>query len=192
MDAPEGNVTGVTYFIPHQVPLQSYVAILPNAESMLLVLQEGHPSGPIDEEGTMAACESLGLTCEAQYVANADELGQVVGENASDYSAILLANTRLTIDEASVAVEAAGETPVFAYTGRPVERGVLAGFVADDHKLGRMLADQVVDVVVEGAPVSEVSVGTDDAPILYVNMSTAQRLGVEIPFQMLSTATIIE
>jgi putative ABC transport system substrate-binding protein len=192
MEAPQGNVTGVTYFIPHEVPMQSYMAILPSADSMLLVLQEGHPSGPIDEEGTMAACESLGLSCAAEYVSSGEELRQVVAENAGDYSAVLLGNTRLTIDEASVAVDAAGETPVFAYTGRPVEQGVLAGFVADDHKLGRMLADRLVEVVVEGTPVADVPVGTDEAPILYVNMSTAQRLGVEIPFQMLSTATIIE
>ena len=192
MGTPEGNITGVTYFIPHEVPIQSYLAILPNVESMLLVAETGHPSGLIDEAGTMEACGALGLQCAAQFITSVDELRQVVADNAAQYSAILLSNTALTIDGAGIAVEAAGDTPVFAFTGRPVEEGVLAGFVADDHKLGRMLADRLVQVLVEGAPISEVAIGTDDAPILYVNMTTAQRLGVEIPFQMLSTATIIE
>ena len=192
MAAPEGNITGVTYFIPHEVPLQSYMAILPSAESMFLVLQEGHPSGPIEETGTLEACGALGIDCTVQYITTADELRDAVASHAGDVSAILLGNTQLTIDEAAIAVDAAGTTPVFAFTGRPVEQGVLAGFVADDHKLGRMLADSLVSVIVNGEAISSVPVGTDDAPILYVNMTSASRLGIEIPFQMLSTATIIE
>ena len=192
MNAPESNITGVTYFIPHEVPMQSYLAILPGADSMFLVLQEGHPSGPIEEAGTLAACASLQLECSVQYITTADEMREAVAAHAGEVSAILLGNTQLTIDEANVAVEAAGNTPVFAFTGRPVEQGVLAGFVADDHKLGHMLADQLVEVLVDGTPISSVPVGTDEAPILYVNMTSAQRLGVEIPFQMLSTATLIE
>jgi len=192
MNAPEGNITGVTYFIPHEIPLQSYMALLPDVDSMLLLLQEGHASGPVEEEGVLAACANLNLSCDVTYVTSADELAAAVGDNVDTYSAFLLGNTRLTIDDAAVAVEAAGDVPVFAFTGTPVEQGVLAGYVADDEKLGRMLADAVVEVLVEGTPVADVPVGTDDTPLLYVNMTTAQRLGIEIPFQMLSTATIIE
>jgi putative ABC transport system substrate-binding protein len=192
MDAPEGNVTGVTYFIPHEVPLQSYMALLPSVDSIMLLVQEGHPGGPVDEEGVLEACGSLGIACDVTYVASSDELAAAVSENADAYSAFLLGNTRLTMDDAAVAVEAAGDVPVFAFNAGPVEQGALAGYVADDHKLGRMLADAVVEVLIEGTPIADVAVGTDESPLLYVNMSTAQRLGIEIPFQMLSTATIIE
>ncbi|MBB4266859.1 ABC transporter substrate-binding protein [Roseospira visakhapatnamensis] len=192
MDAPEGNITGVTYFIPHDVPLQSYVTILPEATSMLLVVQEGHPGGLVDQAGTMEACDTLGLTCDVAFATSVETLRETISSKAEDYSAIVLGNTQLTMDEGAAAVDAAGDTPVFAYTGRPVEEGVLAGFVADDHKLGRMLADRLVQVVIDKTPIADIPVGTDDNPILYLNMTTAQRLGVEVPFQMLSTATVIE
>ncbi len=192
MAAPEGNVTGVTYFIPHEVPLQSYMALLPDVESMLLLLQTGHASGPVEEDGVLAACDSLDLQCDVVYIETADELAAAVADNVGNYSAFLLGNTRLTIDDAGAAVEAAGDVPVFAFTGEPVQQGVLAGYVADDHKLGRMLADTVAAVMVEGTSIADVPVGTDETPLLYVNMTTAQRLGIDIPFQMLSTATIIE
>lgn len=45
----------------------------------------------------------------------------------------------------SAAVAQAVRHPIFAYTGRPVERNVLAGFVADDHELGRMPADNEIE-----------------------------------------------
>lgn len=192
MDAPEGNITGVTYFIPHEVPLQSFMTILPDATSMLLIVQTDHSGAPIEETGTLKACESLGLQCDVAKVMTVDEMRDAITAGVGTYSAFLLSNTRLTIDNGAVAVEAAGDTPVFTFTGKPVKEGVLAGYVADDHKLGRMLADLLIQVVVDKTPIADIPVGIDDSPILYLNMTTAQRLGVEIPFQMLSTATVIE
>ena len=68
----------------------------------------------------------------------------------------------------------------------------LCGVVADDVKLGGMLAESVVDVLVKGKAIKDVPVKTDPKPRLVINIATAKRLGLEISFEILETAKIIE
>jgi putative ABC transport system substrate-binding protein len=68
----------------------------------------------------------------------------------------------------------------------------LGGFVAEDQKLGRMLAESLVDVVIKGKKIGAVPVKVDPKPMFYVNAKTAQKIGVEVPFQILQAATVVE
>jgi ABC-type uncharacterized transport system substrate-binding protein len=42
--------------------------------------------------------------------------------------------------------------PTFSFAEEPVKAGAVAGVAADDAKLGRFLAESVVDVVVKESP----------------------------------------
>ena len=59
-------------------------------------------------------------------------------------------------------------------------------------KLGRMLADSLVDVLVNGKAIKEVGIKMDPEPVLVLNMETASALGVEPPVEILGTAQIVE
>ena len=81
---------------------------------------------------------------------------------------------------------------MLSYTNKPVHAGALGGFVAEDVKLGYMLAESLVDVLVKGKAIKDVPVKMDPNPKFFVNAKTAERLGVEIPYEILAAATVIE
>lgn len=192
MQAPEGNITGVTYFLPVDTQFEIFQAIIPNLESILLLIEKGHPAAAIDQEGTKAVCEKLGIKYNELFCASNEDTMNAARQFTGKVSAMIIGNQGLIIDNAAKIVEAAGKTPVLAYSSNPVKVGALGGFVADDVKLGYILAQSVADVLIKGKTVKEVPVKVDPAPKFFVNVKSAQKLGIEIPFTILEAATVIE
>lgn len=192
MKAPEGKITGVTYFLPVATQFETFKAILPGMKSVLLLLGAGNPSAEVDKNETKEVCASLGLEFNEKVLATKEEALKAVRENKDKVSMIIIGNQAEIMDSAKDLVEAAGKTPVVSYSSKPVKDGALGGFVADDQILGYMLAQSVVDVLVKGKSVSTVSVKVDPDPKFFVNAKTAQALGIEIPYEVLQAAEVIE
>ncbi len=188
--APEGNLTGVTYSLPYDQQLQSFLGILPKAKRVLLIFEQGHPSGPLDQAGVKAACEKLQLTYAEKGVKTKEEAAAAFKEAETSADMVLLGAQALLIDNGG-ALASASKAPAFSLTEKPVADGALGGLVANDVKLGQMLAESVVDVLVKGKKVGEVAVKTDPKPELLINVATAKRLGLEIPFEILQAAKIL-
>ena len=192
LDAPEGNITGVTYFLPVKTQFDIFTAILPDLKSVGLLLGAGNPSAEIDKAGTKETCSAMGIEYKEFSVNTVEEAMAAIEANKDGVSAFIIGNQGLVIDATAKLVEKAGNTPVLAYSSKPVNDGALGGFVADDVKLGQMLAESLVDVVVNGKAIKDVPVKVDPEPKFFVNAKTAQKLGIEIPYTILEAATIIE
>ncbi len=83
-------------------------------------------------------------------------------------------------------------TPIFSYADKPVKSGAVAGIAADDLKLGGMLAESVVDVIVKNKLISQVPVKIDPKPKLTINEGMTRSLGLKFPDTLLKEATIIQ
>ena len=190
--APEGNITGVTYFIDYETRLESFIAVVPDIESLHLLVEKGHPSGQVDIDGTMAACAALNLTCSHSVVKGHDEIVAAIADQGSA-SLIVIGNQAGLYDEHMGEILAtAGEFPVAAYAAGAVKLGALTAISANDHKLGRMLAAKMMEIVGEGLPVQDVPVGFDESPTLFVNMATLSSLGLELAPELFEGAQLIE
>ncbi|RJQ54695.1 MAG: hypothetical protein C4530_16810 [Desulfobacteraceae bacterium] len=192
LKAPEGKITGVTYFLPVDTQFEIFQAILPKLETLLLLLEKGHPGSAIDQEGTKAVCDKLGIKYNEIFCASPEDTIQASQQFKGKVSAMIIGNQALILDNAAKIVEAAGKTPVLAYSSDPVRVGALGGFVADDVKLGYLLAQSVRDVLIKGKAVKEVPVKVDPEPKFSINVKTAEKLGLQIPYTILQTATLIE
>ncbi len=190
--APEGKITGVTYYLPPDIQFEVFHAILPEMKGVLLLLGKGNPSAIVDQKGTQQVCKQLGLAFrEVQCETLEDALSAVKTINDTT-TAVVIGNQSLLMDNADKLVEVSGSTPVVAYSDQAVKKGALGGFVADDEKLGYYLAQTVVDVLINGKPTASVPVKFDEDPKFFVNLKTAEKLGVELPYAILQAATIIE
>ncbi|SFI94293.1 ABC transporter substrate binding protein [Albimonas pacifica] len=192
MDAPEGNVTGVTYFLDHRIVMEIFVAMFPQALSWEVFTQAGHPAAPIDADGIEEACGALYLTCTMTALGAGAELPEAIRRSQAE--AFLIGNQAPLYDDPAVfaqALEAAGERAVFALNAKPVEMGAVASMTADDHRLGRMLADRVVAVLRDGRPIREVPVGRDPEPTLVLNAAALERLGIHPPRQMMALSEMV-
>ena len=74
MDAPEGNITGVTYHIHARKKIELFKKLFPNMKSVGLIVEEGHPSALIDREETKAGCEALGISYHEAICSSENEI----------------------------------------------------------------------------------------------------------------------
>ncbi len=192
LEAPEGNITGVTYYLPVDSQFEIFQAIIPDMKSVLLLLGKRNPSAQVDQAATKAVCEELGIEYHEIMCETKEDAIKAVNDYKGKVSVIIIGNQALNIDNAENIVKAAGNTPVLSYSSKPVQSGALGGFVADDQKLGYMLAESVVDVLKNGKAVKEVAVKVDPEPKFYINAQTADSLKIEIPFSILESATVIQ
>jgi putative tryptophan/tyrosine transport system substrate-binding protein len=192
MKAPEGKITGVSYYVPGKIHLDLMKTILPGMKSVMLLMEKGHPSAPIENDETKAACTALGITYNGKMCSSVDEILTAVKENKDKVSVFIIGTQALVFDNTPKIIDAAGKTPVFAYSEKPIKTGALGGYVANDELLGRMLAQSVIDVLIKGKAIKDVPIKFDPQPVFYLNGNTYKKLGLQIPPNILGAAKIIQ
>jgi putative ABC transport system substrate-binding protein len=192
-DAPEGMITGVTYFIPYKKRFDIILSLFPGTKTVALLVQQGHPSGPIEQAGTREECARHGIAYKEVVASNLNEL-QSKTRSLGKVDLYIITNTALVMDNVInlLPIANASKTPIFSYADKPVKSGAVAGIAADDTKLGGMLAESGVDVIVYGKPVSKVPVMMDPNPMLTINEGMMRSLGLQFPESVLKTATILK
>ena len=189
--APEENCSGVTYAIPYRVQFELLVRVLPQMKSVLLLVQDGHPTSLLNQQGTKAACEQYKIEYNDKACKTKDDAIAVAKEAEAKGVVVILGSQALLIDNGGV-IASSAKIPVISYTEKPVMDGALCGLVADDIKLGGMLAESVVNVLINEKAIQETLVKTDTKPQLLINTVTAKRLGLDIPFELLENSKLIQ
>ena len=180
---PEGNITGVTYFIPYEKRFQILRAVFPNVKSVCLLLQAGHPASPVDRAGTMAQCSKLGWAYNEVVASNAKELLENTKKLIGKVDVVIISSTAVAIDNAVgiVGICNVNKVASFSYAADRARLGVALEVSADDEKLGVMLADSVVDVLVKGKPISSVPIKMDPDPRVLINEAAFTTIGAKMP-----------
>jgi putative tryptophan/tyrosine transport system substrate-binding protein len=194
LEAPDGKITGVTYFIPYEKRFEAIKALFPRSKSVALLAQKGHPSTAIDQEGTRSQCERLGIAYHEVIASNVSELVNGVEKIIDRVDLLIMSSTSLVLDNsmALLAISNKHKMPIFSYAADRAAVGITAELAADDTKLGAMLAESVADVVVKGKPVAQVPVKYDSEPRLIVNEASIKNIGLSIPDEVLAKAEKIK
>lgn len=192
LNAPEGKVTGVTYFIPYDKRFSIILTMFPYVKSVALLVEQGHPSGPIEQAGTRAECQRRGIVYNEVVASDLQGLLQKT-KDLGKVDLYIISNTRLIMDNIVnlLPIANASKTPMFSYAVKPVKSGAVAAVAADDTKLGAMLAESVVDVVVKGKPVSSVPVKMDPDPKITINENMMKALELKFPDSILQKAQMV-
>lgn len=195
LERPGGLVTGVTYAIPAKKQLRLWTLISPSIKAVGVLLERGHPSSAIDAQETKEACAEMGWSCQVAEVSEKEELLEHAKRFAENVDAILLGSQRLIHDYAPLVFDLLADPrtprriPIFSYSEKPIREGAaIAGLVADDEKLGRMLADSVIGVLKGGRFPGDIPIKVDPHPRFLLHVQAAKRLGVPIPETVLQSA----
>lgn len=194
LEAPEGNITGVTYHIPFDKRFQVIRALFPLVKRIGIVLQKDHPVAMIDGSGTRDQCGKLGIEYREIVPKDRAELEKAAYAVAQEVDLIIVSNCVLAFDNVTAILPAANKRniPLFSYAEKAVPLGATAGISASDEKMGRMLADSVVDVVVNGKRISQVPVKMDPDPRILINQAMIQFLRLTFPDDIMKKADIIK
>ena len=193
LNAPEGKITGVTYFIPYEKRFEIIKSLFPNTKRIALLVEKGHASTPIEQQGTREQCDRLGITYNEVVASNLNELLDGTRRLSGSVDLFIISSTRLVMDNIVnlLPILNPAKIPTFSFAEEPVKAGAVAGVAADDAKLGRFLAESVVDVVVKGKPVSQVPVKTDPDPRISINEPMMNSLGLKFPDALLKKAELV-
>ena len=193
LNAPEGKITGVTYFIPYEKRFEIIRSLFPNTKRIGLLVEKGHASTPIEQQGTREQCDRLGITYNEVVASNLKELLDGTRQLSGRVDLFIISSTRLVMDNIVnlLPVLNPAKIPTFSFAEEPVKAGAVAGVAADDAKLGKFLAESVVDVVVKGKPVSQVPVKTDPDPRISINETMMNSLGLKFPDAVLKKAELV-
>jgi putative ABC transport system substrate-binding protein len=194
LDLPLGNVTGVTYFIPYKTRFDLIMKLFPNTKSVALLLEEGHPNTSISEQGTREECSKRGIKFHSVIANNPKDLIAKTQEIANSVDLLIVSNTSLAMDNTVnlLGISNTTKTPIFSFSEKPVRSGAAAGMAADDEKLGRMLAESVIDVIVKGKPVSQVPIKIDPDPKIFVNPAVIQSQELSFPSPIVAAAVKVD
>ncbi len=193
LTAPGGNLTGVTYYLPVAKQLELCKKLFPNMKSLGLLVDGAHPSAAIETAEAKAACQAMNLAYHEASATTKNDLVKAANELKGKCDVMILGNQAVILDNGATAALIADKTPLMSLAEKPiVQKQALGGFVADNEKLGGMLADQVIAVLQDGKNAGEVPVGIDREPKFYLNVTKAAELGLTIPDDVRAVAKIIQ
>ncbi len=156
-------------------------------------MEQGHPSGLTEAQGTRDQCKRLGINYEEVVATNLNALLEGARRVAPKVDLIIISNTPLVMDNITnlLPIFNPTKTPMFSFADVPVRSGAVAGIAADEMKLGGFLAESVVDVLINGKPIWQVPVKMDPDPKISINEPMMKRLGLNFPAAVLKKAYLI-
>jgi len=148
------------------------------------------PSAIIEQQETRWQCAEIGLKYNDVVASDLKKLIAESNQLADNVDLIIISNTRLAMEYTAslLPIVNTKKIPVFSYSCQPVKQGVVAGMGVDESKLGAMLAESVVDVLVNKKPLSRVPVKMDPDPVICINEGMMKSLGLKFPDTVLKKA----
>lgn len=191
--SPSGNITGVTYYLNKKPTLKMIKLFLPDMKSILFLGEKNHFSTPIEQKETKELLTSIFKIEYNEFISdNLEDILEEVKKRKDNVSAIILGNQALVSNNARIIASTAGKTPVFSYGKSAIKNGALAGYVADDFKLGIELSESVYSVLYENKQIKDVPIKIDTQPIFYVNKTTLDNLKMKIPYRLKNKVVFID
>ncbi len=189
LDNPEGNLTGVTYFLPATKQMDVFKNIFPKLKSVGLLNEKGHPSSSIDQMGTENACKTYGIELHIVEAVDKKEIVLGMSNLVDKVDIFIIGNQAMIIDNAKTIGVVAKNIPVCSYAEKPIKKNqALCGLTPDDVKLGRMLAESLISVLLEGKKISDVPVKTDTNPLFMVSIPIMNKMRLKIPDNIMQDA----
>jgi putative ABC transport system substrate-binding protein len=189
VDAPEGNVTGVSDLLPVQPHLDLIMELVPDAKTIGLLYNAGETNSVTLVEQEKAAAAAMGLeVVEATAASSAEVLAaaqSLVGR--VDAISVLTDNTVVSAFESVVQVCEENGIPLVAGDIDSVERGAVAAYAFDYYDHGWQ-AGEVAAQILGGTAIADIPVQYAQDLKLAINLAAAEAMGVTIPDALKSEA----
>lgn len=100
-------------------------------------------------------------------------------------------NTVVAAFESLLQVAEEKGAPLVTADGESVERGAVATYGVDYEALGRQTGEMALRILLDGADPAQMPIETQSELLLFVNPAAAERMGVELPADLLDPADVV-
>lgn len=183
-EVPGGNVSGTSDLTPVNEQIELLKQLIPDAKKVGILYCSAESNSVFQSDMAEAACAEAGLETEVFTVSSSNEIQQVVESMVGKVDVIYTPTDNTIASGMATVCMVANDNglPVICGEAGMVEAGGLATYGIDYYQLGYMAGEQAVDILVNGADISQMPIGylSADRCELSVNRETADTLGIDV------------
>lgn len=194
-EEPGANVTGTSDAVPPEALTAQFdmlQEVVPDAESVGIVYSSGEVNSEVQVASAQEELDERGIELVTQTVTTANDIQEAV-EALGDVDAIYVPTDNMVVGGIASLVQVAEQKqiPVIAAESGTVEGGALGTMGIDYEALGYQTGEMALAILDGANPAATpVEVATEFSYV--VNPAAAERMGVEIPQEILDQAEIVE
>ncbi len=188
-EKPGANVTGTNDMNPVADQIKLIKRIKPEAKTVGIIYSSGEVNSAVQVEAAKAAAQAEGLTVEEKTITNTGEVAQAAASLNTDAIYVPTDNNVVSGLAAVVQVAEQKKIPLIVGEGDSVKGGGLATIGIDYEKLGYQTGEMAVRILKDGANPADMPVESQKEFVTTINTKAAERMGVELPADLVAEAT---
>jgi putative ABC transport system substrate-binding protein len=190
LETPGGNVTGTTDRSPVEKQLDLILRILPNVKKLGTVYNAGETNSVASVRDLKAEAAKRGIAVIEATAASSSAVKMAAESLVGKVDAIHIPtdNTVVLALESVVKVCLDNKIPLFAADVDSVTRGAIAAVAVDYYQLGRQSGAMARKILEKKAAVSDTPVESQKELLLYLNPTSAEKMGVKLSDDLVKQA----
>lgn len=191
LEKPEGNVTGVANQVPIEQTVELIQKITPTAKTIGVLYASSEDNSVSQVADFKKYAKAAGITVIEYAVPSTNEITTTMSVMTGKVDAIFVPQDNTIASAFTTVVNAANATKIPIYSGvdTMVKQGSIASVAQSQYELGMETA-KIAVTLLAGKKVSEVPVNIVNTGTPTLNLKVAQELGIRIPENVLSKATV--
>lgn len=191
---PGGNITGVSDKSPVDAQFDLAMEIMPKSKKVGILYASSEENSKYQVEEAKKIAEEKGLAVKTFAVPSSNEIAQTVQVMTSEVDFIYIPTDNTIANAMQTVVSEANKTktPIIPSVDTMVEQGGLATVGINQFELGVQTGKMAADVLSGKAKPETTPIYTFKTGDIIINQKQAEKLGISIPENIKSNATIIE
>jgi len=191
LEAPGGHITGTTDMNPIREQLE-LITSLTDGKRVGIIYNSGESNSQVQVDIAKKEAQALGLTILEKAITNTSEVKQAAESLVGKVDAIYVPtdNTVVSALQSVLSVAEANHIPVVAGEGESVKEGALVTYGIDYYRLGYQTGEMAVRILKGEQEPKTMPVESQKDLKLYVNVTAAQKAGIELPKEWLERADV--
>ena len=192
MEKPGANITGTTDMNPVAKQLELIRDFLPEVKDIGILYNPGEVNSTVQVKLAKEKAKEMGINLEEATVSNSSEVSLAVSSLVDNVDAIYVPTDNIIVSAMPTVLQTAHnrQVPVFASENNSVEQGAIATLGIDYYLLGKQTGSMAARIL-NGAETANMSVESSDELKLYINKSSAEKIGLDIPAELLESADTV-
>lgn len=193
MATPDKNATGTSNAIPVSEMFKLSDQLTPGCETYGLIYNTSEINAVTTIEKAKEFMTANGLKYEEAVVTASSEVQQAAQSLAGKVDAFFIPNDSMVQSAMPQVAEVAKDNkiPVYGSSAVMVASGAFATISIDDVTIGSITAD-MADQFLKGTPIEDIPAITVSEFTTVINTTTADTIGIELPQNVLDSATLLE
>lgn len=195
LDAPGRNISGASYYVPIAEQIAFFQQIQPDLKRLGFLFDEKSRSSKTEIGESRTVCLERGLSYAIHLIATEEHLFSAVHALiADDVDAIVVTSSEKIYDNLPLfkPVCDRAKIPIYSYHKQAVQEGAIASLTSDYYIMAEQLViPMALRVLREGVSPGTMPAAFLEENLMVVNQTEAQKLGIEIPSEILQQATAI-